>query len=142
MKLEEIHSMATIDAKLDIPEIAAASMDVTSLTTKWLKLMSAERFALKQQELRLKAVIRDKKAYYSGKADAEVYETKPFNLKLLKSEIDDYVEADEDVIQAKMAIDLQREKVEFIDGFLRSLYTRSYNIRNAIDFLRFQNGLA
>ena len=48
---------------------------------------------------------REKWEYYTGKSDPQVYKDKPFDLKILKTDIDKYLEADEDLIKSKQKLD-------------------------------------
>ena len=43
--------------------------------------------------------------YYTGKTDASVYAQKPFNFKLLRQDVDQYIQSDERYIKAKQKVD-------------------------------------
>ena len=43
---------------------------------------------------------REKWEYYGGKADAKIYATKPFDLKVLKTDLAVYITSDEEIINA------------------------------------------
>ena len=45
---------------------------------------------------------KDKWEYYTGKADPAVYQLKPFNLKLLRQDVDKYIESDDEWIKSEI----------------------------------------
>jgi hypothetical protein len=51
-----------------------------------------------------------------------------------------YLEADSDLIELSLKIGLQQEKVELLQNIIKSLTNRGFNIKSAIDFIRFQSG--
>ena len=70
----------------------------------------------------------------------ESLDWEPFQLKLLKADIDTYIEADNDVIASSKIIALHEEKVGYLESIVKSLSTRGYLIKNAIDWKRFTEG--
>jgi hypothetical protein len=84
---------------------------------------------------------REKWEYYGGKADAKVYVTKPFDLKVLKSDLSVYIESDEDIIQIEHKVAYLETVVKYIDGVLRSINSRGWDIKNAIDWKKFEAGM-
>jgi len=51
-----------------------------------------------------------------------------------------YMEADKDIINQSLKIGYQQEKVELLESILKSLNTRGYNIKSAIDWIKFTSG--
>ena len=81
-----------------------------------------------------KILFKDKWEYYGGKSDAKVYATKPFDLKVLKTDLSIYIESDEDIIQIEHKIVYLETVVKYIDGVLKSIQSRGWDIKNAIAF--------
>jgi len=88
-----------------------------------------------------KKLYREKWEYYGGKADAKVYVTKPFDLKVLKSDLSVYIESDDDIIQSEHKVAYFETVVKYIDGVLRSINSRGWDIKNAIDWKKFEAGM-
>ena len=89
----------------------------------------------------MKRLLKEKWLYYKGKAPASVYKEMPFDLKLTaKDEISMFIEADEDVQKIQYKIDYIEQVLFFLDGVLRMINNRTYHIKNAIEWKRFQNG--
>jgi hypothetical protein len=98
-----------------------------------LKLMYAQRFKLK----------RKLSEYYLGELDKDDLEEigrKQFYKKLLKNEIETYIESDDKFIETNLRIALQEEKVHYIESIIRSINNRGFQIKNAVDWIRFKNG--
>ena len=78
--------------------------------------------------------------YYTGKADASVYAQKPFNIKLLRQDVDQYIQSDEEYIKAKQKVDYLQATVDFLDRTIRQITNRTFTIKNAIDWRKFTSG--
>ena len=87
-----------------------------------------------------KVLYREKWEYYGGKADAKVYAAKPFDLKVLKNDLQMYINSDEDIIELEKKVVYYETIVEFIDGVIKSIDNRGWDIRNAQDWKKFLAG--
>ena len=105
MTFDEIQAMWEQDSKIDPVELDTAALSIPTLHSKYLRIFSDYRFKRKQAQGNLKQLTRRKFEYYTGKADAIVYQQKPFDLKILKQDVDKYIESDEAYIQAKQKMD-------------------------------------
>jgi hypothetical protein len=88
-------------------------------------------------------LIKRKRDYYSGrmtKEELEAADWEPFQYKLLKADVQEYIDADENVIESKKLLALQEEKVDYLESIVKGLSTRGYLIKNAIDWKRFTEG--
>ena len=88
-----------------------------------------------------KKLYRDKWEYYGGKADAKVYATKPFDLKVLKGDLNIYIESDQEIIDAENKIIYLETTSKYIDGVLKSIQSRGWDIKNAIEWKKFEAGM-
>ena len=78
--------------------------------------------------------------YYTGKADASVYAQRPFNIKLLRQDVEQYIFSDEEYIKAKQKVDYLNACVDFLDRTIRQITNRTFTIKNAIDWRKFTSG--
>ena len=88
-----------------------------------------------------KILFKDKWEYYGGKADAKIYVTKPFDLKVLKTDLNIYIESDEEIIKLEHKIAYLETTIKYIDGVLRSIQSRGWDIKNAISWKQFEAGM-
>ena len=84
---------------------------------------------------------REKWEYYGGKADAKVYVAKPFDLKVLKNDLAMYITSDEEVIELMDKIGYLEIVVMYIDGVIKSIDNRGWDIKNAIEWKKFEAGM-
>ena len=90
----------------------------------------------------MKRLLKEKWLYYKGKAPASVYKEMPFDLKLTaKDELQMFIEADQEVQKVQFKIDYIEQVLFFLDGVLRMINSRTYHIKNAIEWKRFQSGM-
>jgi hypothetical protein len=85
-------------------------------------------------------MIKDKWEYYTGKSDPDVYKLKPFNLKILRQDVDKYVNADEDVIKLKHKKEYLTTTVNYLEQIIRQINNRTFTIKNAIEWKKFTSG--
>jgi hypothetical protein len=69
-----------------------------------------------------------------------VYQAKPFDLKIMRTDIDKYLEADEDIQKLTQKVAYLNTVVDFLDKTLRVIVNRTYTIKNAIEWRRFTSG--
>ena len=143
MKFEEIQKLWTSDCPIDETELAQESVKIPQLHNKYLIFYSNEKLRFKELRFILSGLVKRKRDYYSGRMSAEELEAldwEPFQNKLLKADVQEYIDADEDVIESKKILALQEEKVDYLEAIVKGLSTRGYLIKNAIDWKRFTEG--
>ena len=143
MKFEEIQIAWTRDCEMDETELSHASIKIPQLHNKYLIFYSNEKLKFKEIKYLFAGLIKRKRDYYSGRMTAEELEAadwEPFQLKLLKADVQEYIDADDNVIESKKLLALQEEKVNYLESIVKSLTTRGYLIKNAIDWKRFTEG--
>ena len=143
MKFEEIQKLWSSDCEIDETELSQESVKIPQLHNKYLILFHNERLRLRTLKYDHTKLIRRKKDYFSGRMTAEEMESldwEPFQFKLLKADIQEYIDADEDIIESKKKSALQEEKVDYLEAIVKGLSNRGYLIKNAIDWKRFTEG--
>jgi len=140
MDLEQLQLEADKDLKINDIELDLESLKTPQLHNKYLKHYTKFKLLLTRTEDELRIIKRDKWEYYTGKADPQVYQLKPFNFKILKTDIDKYLEADEDIQKLTQKVAYLITVVDFLDRTLRIIVNRTYVIKNAIEWKRFTSG--
>ena len=142
MNLENLQEMWKTDSKLDDDLHDNDSLAIPQLHMKYMEFHNTYSLMKKDRELEMKRLLKEKWLYYKGKAPASVYKEMPFDLKLTaKDEISMFIEADEDVQKIQYKIDYIEQVLFFLDGVLRMINNRTYHIKNAIEWKRFQSGM-
>lgn len=144
MNLEQISEEWRKDASIDSTELAIESLKIPELHSKYLKIYFGERQRMKGFEFQLKELSIKKYEHYNGRLSEDELEElgwEPFVKRLMKNEIDMYMEADKDVIAITMKIVAQKEKIEFLEEVIKNLNQRNFQIKNAIEWRKFTQGV-
>ena len=70
----------------------------------------------------------------------EEHDWEPFDLNILKTDIDRFMQADNDIITLSNKVALQKEKVNYLENIIKIINNRQWSIRSTIDWLKFTNG--
>ena len=119
MDLEKLQEQADKDLKLNETELDLESLKTPQLHNKYMKHLTNFKLLLSKAESDLYILKREKWEYYTGKSDASVYAQKPFNIKLLRQDVDQYIQSDEEYIKAKQKVDYLQATVDFLDRTIR-----------------------
>ena len=92
MDLEQLQEQADKDLKINDSELDLESIKTPQLHNQYLKHLTKFKLMLSRAESELHIVKRGKWEYYTGKADPTVYAEKPFNLKILRQDVDKYID--------------------------------------------------
>ena len=144
MKFETIREMVANDMSIDDSQLDMESLKIPQLHNKYLNIFHDERFALKKLEADKRELLRIKWEYYSGKMseeDLKKHGWEPFQLKVLKQDLDRYLYSDSDVSTLDHRITYQQEKVDYLASVLKSITGRGWEIKNAIEWRKFTSGI-
>lgn len=86
-------------------------------------------------------MFRQKWEYYTGKASPEVYKQCPFPFRILKGDLEIYLNSDSDLSLLKQQLHTIDSEISYISESLKQVGQRSYLIRNMISYLEYLNGL-
>ena len=140
MDLEKLQEMADKDLAINETELDLESLKTPQIHNKYMKHYTKFKLMLTKAETDLAQMKRDKWEYYTGKADASVYASKPFDLKILRNDVDQYIHSDDEYIKAKQKVDYLSTIVDYLDRTIRQIQSRDWNIRNAIEWRKFTSG--
>ena len=141
MTLDELKLQVKKDLEVDDETLDKESYKNQELYAKYLDHKTNFELLLYKAKGDYKILFKDKWEYYGGKADAKVYATKPFDLKVLKTDLSIYIESDEDIIQIEHKIVYLETVIKYIDGVLKSIQSRGWDIKNAIAFRQWEHGM-
>ena len=141
MTFDELQQLAEKDLKIDNLALDLESLKTPALHNKWMKFHNQYTNLLKQAETDLARLTREKWEYYTGKADPSVYQEKPFNLKLLKQDVDKYLKSDDEIIKLEQKVTYISSIVDYLDRTIKLISNRGFQIKNAIDWQKFTSGV-
>jgi hypothetical protein len=144
MTLDQMMEEWRLDATVDSTELGIASLKIPELHSKFLKIYFDERRKLKALEFQSKDLSLKKYEYYNGKLSQEELDElnwEPFVKRLMKNEVDMYLDSDKDIIQNNVRIINQKEKLAFLEEVIKNLNQRNFQIKNAIEWKKFTQGV-
>ena len=134
MNLETLNEMWAKDAPLDDEKLDHDSLAIPKLHAKYLRLYNNFVTLRDQAELDVKRTYRDRWEYYTGKSE------KPFPMKLIKTDVAIYLEADQEYQKSVLKAKYLNQMVESIKTILSAINNRSFHIKNAVEFAKFLKG--
>ena len=141
MTLDELKLQVSQDLRVDDEHLDTESLKNQEIKAKYLDHKSKFELLLFKAKGDYKRLYREKWEYYGGKADAKIYASKPFDLKVLKTDLGVYISADEEIIDAENKIGYLETVVDYIKGVIKSVDNRGWDIKNAIEWKKFEAGL-
>ena len=139
--LDKLQEMWEKDAKIDMDNLHTESVNIASLHAKYFELYNTIFLMRKKAEQQKKNIRHERYEYYSGKADPDVYIQDPFPKKIRdKDTMNKYLDADEKLSTVILKIDYYDTMLVYIESILRQIANRTYQIKNAIDWHKFQAG--
>jgi hypothetical protein len=95
----------------------------------------------KNAELQKNSVLLERRKYYTGKASVEIYNEEPFPYKVRdKEDLSLYLDTDERLSKIKVKIEYYDVMLKYIEDILKMISNRTYQIKNAIEWNKFQAG--
>jgi len=141
MTLDELKIQVAMDLKVNDERLDTESLKNQELYAKYLDIKSKFELLMYKAKGDYKMLYRDKWEYYGGKSDANVYVTKPFDLKVLKSDLSIYIESDEEIIKIENKIVYLETVCKYVDGVMKAISGRGWDIKNAIQWKNFEAGI-
>jgi len=141
MNLEKIQEMWEKDSQIDPDNLHDESLKIPQLHSKYYTLYNTI-ILLREKARESYAKIRlERYNYYTGKASAEVYAEEPFPYKVReKDAIQRHLDADDKMNKIDMKIKYYDVMLKFLEEIIRVVSNRTYQIKNAIEWNKFQAG--
>ena len=143
MNIDLIKAQAEVDTLIDANHLDDEASRVPQIHHKYLCILMDEKIILESLDSKLKILRRDKWLYYSGKlSEAELKRKgwEPFELNILKQDIDRFIDSDLDIINCGTKVFLQKEKVNYVESVVKLISNKIWNIRASIDWIKFTQG--
>ena len=140
--LDTIQDMWEKDAKIDRDNLHDESLNIPSLHAKYFQIYNTIFLLRKKAEQQRKNIRHERYEYFSGKADPDVYIQNPFPKKIRdKDTMTKYLDADEKLSNASLMIEYYDTMLTYLESILKVIQNRTYQIKNAIEFMRFNAGM-
>jgi len=139
--LDMIQNMWEQDSKIDIDNLHTECLNIPALHAKYFDIYNNILLLKKKAEQQRRNIRHERYEYYAGKADPEVYVEDPFPKKIRdKDTLQKYLDADEKLSQVCLKIDYYETMLNYLESILKVVQNRTFQIKNAIEFVKFQAG--
>ena len=141
MDLEKIQAMWEKDSHIDPDNLHDESLKIPQLHSKYYTVYNTVTLMREKAREQYTKIRLERHNYYTGKAPAEVYEEEPFPYKVReKDAIQRHMDADEKLTKIDMKIRYYDVTLKFLEEIIRNISGRTYQIKNAIEWQKFQAG--
>ena len=148
MNINTIQDMWITDSIIDQNRLDDASVDCAKLHAKYLGIFNTAKIKLKKRELEMISLKHTKWRWYTGKMSKDEmdrlgYDYDPWagGTKPMKSEINVYIESDEDIQELQLKVEYYKIITSTIEEILGNIRWRNSAIKNIIDFKKFTSGV-
>jgi Recombination, repair and ssDNA binding protein UvsY len=145
MNLDQLKAEWAKDCHIDNDQLTEASLRTANLHQKYLDILTDYKlkiFKLDKEYLTMKGL---RSRYYNGqltKEELKALEWDQYQYKTpLKSELERLLESDENLMSVLDRKSYYEFCFEYCEEVLKSLRERNWQIRNAIEFIKFQAGV-
>jgi len=141
MNLEQIQEMWDKDSQIDPDNLHDESLKIPQLHAKYYTVYNTITLLREKAKETHSRVKLERYNYYTGKAPAEVYEEEPFPYKVRdKDALQRHLEADEKLTKLDIKIKYYDVMLKFLEDVIKTISNRTFQIKNAIEWHRFQAG--
>lgn len=143
MDIEELEKMWAEDSKIDEANLINESSRIPKLHAKYYKLLFRAHLKVTKLKSELKTLEKDKIEYYNGSMAQEDLKERgwtPNPLKILRTDLDKYIQSDKHIIELSLKIDYYASIEKFLEDIVKQINNRNFILKNMIDFLKFTNG--
>jgi len=142
MNLDKIQEMWQKDSVIDPDNLHDESLKIPQLHSKYYTIYNTITLLREKARDSYNRIRLERYNYYTGKADPEVYEKEPFPYKVReKDAIQRHLEADERLTTIDLKIRYYDATLKFLEEIIKNVSNRTYQIKNAIEWNRFQAGM-
>jgi hypothetical protein len=140
MNIDEIEKMWEEDSQVDPDNLHLESLKIPNLHSKYFQIYNNISILKKLEDNKFAELQKEKWLYYSGKADPEIYKKNPFDHRVMKADLDRYLNSDQELIKCKTKIDYYNLMIKFIESIIKNIENRTFVIKNSIEFMKFISG--
>ena len=141
MDLEKIQEMWQNDSTIDPDNLHDESLKIPQLHSKYYTIYNTITLLREKARETYNRVRLERHNYYTGKAPAEVYAEDPFPYKVRDKEaLQRYMEADDKLNSIDLKIRYYDVMLKFLEEIIKTVANRTFQIKNAIEWHKFQAG--
>ena len=142
--LNELQDTWKTDCKIDELNLGSESIKTAELHSKYLNHLTNFKLQLRKFESQMLTLRRVKWRYFRGELSKLELDDLGWEQYLgpqpLKNEMQEYLDSDSEIIKINDKLDYVRACLYQCESIMKSLNSRTWDIKNAVEFLKFTNG--
>lgn len=139
----EISEIWAEDSKVNENDLMNELRNIPSLHSKYYSMYYKEALRVKKLKYDLRELEIDKREWLDGSMAEETLRElgwKPFQKKIMKADMNMFIQGDKDIIKLSLRIDYHTENAMFLESIIKTIHSRNFIIKGMIDILKFQAG--
>lgn len=143
MSTDDISELWSKDCKIDETNLAGEAKRIPELHNKYYTLYYKEVLRVKKLKADYKELELAKREWLDGSMAEEDLKDRgwrPYQKKILRNDIDKYIQSDRDIIELSLKIDYHSTKANYLEDIVKTIHSRNFIIKSMIDVIKFQAG--
>lgn len=129
------------DSQIDPDNLHDESLKIPQLHSKYYTLYNTITLLREKARDTYHRVKLERCNYYTGKAPAEVYIEEPFPYKIREKDVlQRHLDADEKLSTIDLKVRYYDVMLKFLEEIIKTVSNRTFQIKNAIEWNKFQSG--
>ena len=129
------------DSQIDPDNLHDESLKIPQLHSKYYTLYNTITLLREKARDTYHRVKLERCNYYTGKAPAEVYVEEPFPYKIREKDVlQRHLDADEKLSTIDLKVRYYDVMLKFLEEIIKTVSNRTFQIKNAIEWNKFQAG--
>lgn len=141
--IEDVQNQWSIDSKIDLTNLETDSSYILNLHSKYFKYINFTKKMLRMFEAEKKKMVLLKTDYYLGNLSKDSLKNMdwvPNRRVVMKTDVDMFIDADEDIINLNLSIGECNDVITFCESIIRNIQNKPFIIKNIIESKKFTNG--
>jgi len=129
------------DSVIDPDNLHDESLKIPQLHSKYYTLYNTITLLREKAKDQYSKIKLERYNFYTGKAEPEVYVEEPFPYKVReKDAIQRHLDADDRLSKIDLKVRYYDTILKFLEEIIKNVSNRTYQIKNAIEWHKFQSG--
>jgi Recombination, repair and ssDNA binding protein UvsY len=145
MKLSELQEAWSEDSRIDETNLGREAVRTPQLHAKYLNWLGSVRLNLRKAESDYLNLRRRKYRYYRGEMTRDELESEGWTQfqgnKPLKNEMDEILNTDSELIGLQDKVEYFKTVLNQLEQIVRSINSRTWDVKNSIEWHKFTNGM-
>ena len=143
MDTNDISALWAVDCIIDETNLVGEARRIPQMHSKYYNLYYKEVLRVKKLKADYTSMHMLKREYYDGSMSEDELKRngwRPYQLKVLRNDLDKYIQADKDIIRLSLTVDFHTANANYLEDIIKTLHSRNFIIKSMIDVLKFQAG--